>query len=313
MTDKRWPILDLDEGATEAEVRRAYAKRLREQGPEADVASFQALRAEFEAALAAARSGSSLSVGTNATMHAVVRRRMAIETFVPVRDPQPVNDEEPPQLRDAPRVPERPSRAVEEIARFLGDGDLVQACDRFDLARASSEIDLRTESEIELELARSWLTNTTLDAAALTAIVRRYRWDDAVSDFSLGSQIVARLQAEAVPAPKPGERFIGKWNWGAFCLTPFWLAAHGLARRGIRIFVLGAILFVVPLGFIGLLWIAIDNGRTGNALAVKHRKFADEEQFVAVQNAWRNWGLSLCIGLPLCLTIGVMWLVEVHR
>ncbi len=88
-------------------------------------------------------------------------------------------------------------------------------------------------------------------------------------------------------------------------MTPFWLMAHGLKRRGALIFVLGLVLLLVPLGQLGLLWVAIDYGRKGNALAVRHRKFSDEEQFVAVQNAWRNWGLAFCAAAPLCVLIAL--------
>jgi hypothetical protein len=94
--------------------------------------------------------------------------------------------------------------------------------------------------------------------------------------------------------------------------------AHGLRQRGIRVLVLGLISLVispVTLGllWIGLLWIAIYHGRKGNALAVKHRAFSDDEQFVAVQNAWRNWGLSLCLGVPLCLAFALALVVARYR
>jgi hypothetical protein len=217
---------------------------------------------------------------------------------------------------DAVRIPEGSNVVAEEIGHLLSDGDLAGACDRFDLARALNEINFSEESKIELELARHWLTNTTLDATALAAIVRRYRWDDAVSGFPLGAEIFARLQAEAKPVEKPvakpvekpGERFIGKWNWGAFCLTPFWLMAHGLKRSGIGLLALELVLLVVPLGPIAVLMIAIAYGRRGNAVAVKHRAFTNEAQFVAVQNAWRNWGISLCACIPPFLLIVLAWI-----
>jgi len=322
MADRFWPILGLDEGASEAEVRRAYAKRLREQGPEADVAIFQALRDEFEAALTAVRSGSPARTRAIVAGRSLATRPLVEEAVVHHVEPRtadagqpPRRDELPrfddaPRVEDAPRVPEPSSLAVEEITGLLAAGDLVGACNRFDSACASNEIDFRAESEIELELAHHWLTNTTLNATALAAIVRRYRWDDVVGDFSLGPQIVARLHAATVAVPKPGERFIGKWNWGAFCLTPFWLMAHGLRLRGIRVLALGLFFLVVPLlGPFGLLWIAIDYGKKGNALAVRHRSFSNEAQFVAVQNAWRNWGLSVWAGTALCLAFALVWVV----
>jgi plasmid stabilization system protein ParE len=427
MTDSFWPILGLDEGASESDVRRAYAKQLRRQGADADVATFQALRAEFEAAMRAARSGSPIRAVT-VTTTSIATQRAPAERLVQVIEPQPARDEPPAQhddvplpkgddlrsqrvdlrlqsddlrsqgdnlrlqsddlrsqsddlrsqsddlrsksdglrlqsgdlrsqgddlrsqgddlrsqgddlrsqsddlrsqsddslwsrIRDEPgedavRIPERSNVVAEEIGQLLSDGDLAGACDRFDLARALNEINFSEESKIELELARHWLTNTTLDATALAAIVRRYRWDDAVSGFPLGAEIFARLQAEAKPVEKPvakpvekpGERFIGKWNWGAFCLTPFWLMAHGLRRSGIGLLALELVLLVVPLGPIAVLMIAIAYGRRGNALAVKHRAFTSEAQFVAVQNAWRNWGISLCACIPPFLLVLLAWI-----
>jgi hypothetical protein len=323
-------------------VRRAYAKQLRRQGADADVATFQALRAEFEAAMSAARSGSPIRA-VNVATTSIATQRAPAERLVQVFEPQPVRDEPPahddapfPQgddlrsqgddslwsrIRDEPgedavRIPERSNVVAEEIGQLLSDGDLAGACDRFDLARALNEINFSEESKIELELARHWLTNTTLDATALAAIVRRYRWDDAVSGFPLGAEIFARLQAEAKPVEKPvakpvekpGERFIGKWNWGAFCLTPFWLMAHGLRRSGIGLLALELVLLVVPLGPIAVLMIAIAYGRRGNAVAVKHRAFTNEAQFVAVQNAWRNWGISLCACIPPFLLVLLAWI-----
>jgi len=290
MTDRFWPILGLDEGATERDVRRAYAKRLREQGFETGIAAFQALRAEFEAALAAARSEPAARAAPT-RMGSFPLRRIAIES-APLVEPN-----------DAPPEAGSSTPAVEEIRALLRDGELQRAGDRLDLALASNEIDLQTESELELELAHSWLANTTLDAAALNAIVRARRWDDVLSGFSLAPEIVARLQAESPPARRPGERFVGQFNWGAFCLAPFWLMAHGLKGRGYRLLLLGTILFVIPLGQLALLWIAFGYGRKGNAIAVKHRRFVDDEQFVAVQTAWRNWGLGLCTMLSVSLSL----------
>jgi hypothetical protein len=310
MTDSFWPALGLDESATETEIRRAYAKRLREQGPDADVASFQALRAEFEAALTAVRSAPA-TYATRRPEPSLATQRVTVEPAVRVLEATAPPREQPARTRDSARVPERSSSAVEEIERLLAGGELLRACERFDLARASNEIDFGAESGIELALARNWLTDATLDAAALAAIVRKHRWDDVLSDFPLGPQIVARLHAITVPVRKPGERFIGQWNWGAFCLSPFWLMAHGLAQRGIGLLLLGAVALVVPLGPILLFWIAFRCGRRGNALAVKHRTFADDEQFIAVQNAWRNWGLSLCAGTAACLVL--LMAVGAHR
>jgi hypothetical protein len=257
MTRKFWPILDLDFDSTESDVRRAYAARLREDGLDVDASRFQALRDEFEAALRSARSSSPVRLSP-----AVGARATSVRNDV----------------------------VTDEIERALRDDDLVRACRAFDLARASSDIGFAAETEIALRLAQGWLTNETLDLATLTAIVRHYHWDDAVSGFPLGQAIFARLREMT---PRPGERFRGQWNWGAFCLTPFWLIAHGLKARGIRLLVGGAIVLILPFGPLALLWVAISYGLKGNALAIAHRRFVSDEQFAAVQNKWRAMGLSI--------------------
>jgi hypothetical protein len=86
----------------------------------------------------------------------------------------------------------------------------------------------------------------------------------------------------------PGARFIGMWNWGAFLLTPWWLMNHKRPWRGI----LYLLLLVIPLASIGM---AIAYGVVGNRVAVESGRFADEAQFVAVQNAWRNWGFIIAV------------------
>ncbi len=235
--------------------------RLRELG-DPDALQFGPLRAEFEAALDLARSGTAFVDSAAANV--------ANLALLPVS-----------------------TVAIEEIDRYLAAGDLAGACERYDLARASSEIGLAQEAEIERTLATHWLADATLDDATLAAIARRYRWDDAVTTFPLGPEVVARLQARTAAVRKPGERFIGTWNWGAFCLTPFWLMAHGLTGRGLVMLFLGPVLLVIPFGVFALLGIAIRFGRIGNDLAVANRRFASEEQFVAVQNAWRNWGFAV--------------------
>ena len=314
MTDRRWPILGLDGELTEPEIRRAYAKRLRELGPEGDVASFQALRAEFEAALDAVRGGSRLGASANAATRPLPTRSLVVNSAASTIEPREQEQHRDDPLRRNTVAPfrEYTHRASDEIAQLLQNGDLVGACDRFDRAREEDEIDGPAASQIEVDIGRHWLTNSTLDIAALAAIARRYRWDDVLSNFVLAPEIVARLQASTTPVRKPGERFIGKWNWGAFLLTPFWLAAHGMVKRGIVVFVVGAILLIVPLGFIGTLLIAIEHGKKGNALAVKHRTFLDDKQFVAVQNAWRAWAASVYVG-ALCVLVAVAWIFETYR
>jgi hypothetical protein len=163
------------------------------------------------------------------------------------------------------------------------------------------------DAELELALARGWLADTSLDDAARLQIVRRYRWDDVLSALPIAADIMARLQAVApVSIARPGQRFIGQWNWGAFFLAPLWMMAHGLVRRGVVLLIAQMILFAIPYGFIISFVVAGYAGRNGNALAVKHRFFTDERQFVAVQNAWRNWGFAAGV-FEVMLAVGVVW------
>jgi len=294
MTGSRWPILGLDGDATEAQIRRAYSARLRAQGPDAPVAQFAALRVEFEAALAHVRS----------------LRPAAAESPSHSASENPIECDAAADLRASFAGSDfgGRARAVEEIRARISAGDLDAACGRYDMACAHGEIGFGAEIGIETELARAWLADERLSSQALAEIARRYRWDEVGSTFALAPQVVDRLRQAAVPPPKPGTRFIGQWNWGAFCLTPFWLFAHGRARRGLRVLVSGLILAVVPFGVLGVLWLAYTYGRRGNAIAVNARTFRDEQQFIAVQDAWRNWGLGVVLGT---LTLVIAALVAV--
>lgn len=95
----------------------------------------------------------------------------------------------------------------------------------------------------------------------------------------------------SLPVHAPGARYVGMWNWGAFLLCPFWLMNHGRVGRGILYIVLS----VIPLVSLAALGMAITYGIKGNAVAATSRRFVDDTEFVAVQNAWRNWGFGLLI------------------
>ncbi len=93
----------------------------------------------------------------------------------------------------------------------------------------------------------------------------------------------------SVAAPGALSRFSGMWNWGAFFLCPFWLMNHGGIWLGIGYLVVSLVPFLNLVG----LGMAIYFGIKGNDWALMHRRFVDEQQFVAVQNAWRNWGFVI--------------------
>jgi hypothetical protein len=118
--------------------------------------------------------------------------------------------------------------------------------------------------------------------------------------------------ASVVPpyAAAPLTRFSGMWNWGGFLLCPFWLMNHGALGLGIGYLVLS----LIPGLNIGALGMAIYFGIKGNDWAVQHRQFADEYQFVAVQNAWRNWGfvvalIGVVLGIIGAVLLGLLGLL----
>jgi len=62
---------------------------------------------------------------------------------------------------------------------------------------------------------------------------------------------------------------------------------------------------------------AIAYGVCGNLVAVTSRNFIDDVQFVAVQNAWRNWGMwvtaiSIVLGIIGGVIGGLASLVGSH-
>jgi len=102
-----------------------------------------------------------------------------------------------------------------------------------------------------------------------------------------------------LPAPAvPGAAYAGQWNWGAFLLCPFWLMNHGRVGRGIIYLLVGIIPFAQ-------LVMSIVYGVKGNEVASTSRAFVDDAQFVAVQNAWRNWGFGVLAVYVLLALIGV--------
>jgi hypothetical protein len=90
---------------------------------------------------------------------------------------------------------------------------------------------------------------------------------------------------------KPGTRYIGQWNWGAFFVPGLWLMSHG-RRGGNTVFVI-AMQLVLSANLVAyavlFLWVAVRCGREGNGIAVANRRFRDDAHFAAVENRWRNW------------------------
>ena len=94
------------------------------------------------------------------------------------------------------------------------------------------------------------------------------------------------VSTAAVAPGAPGAQYIRQWNWGAALLAPYWLMAHRKVTLGIALFILQ----FVPVVDGGVSLIAFFYfGANGNRMAVASGRFQDDTQFVAVQNAWRNW------------------------
>jgi hypothetical protein len=299
MRTKRWPILDLDEGAGEAEIRRAYARCLRQNGPDDDPDAFQALRAEYDSAIAS------------------LRGKKTEPAYVPVE----------PEPRPSPKVDivSEGVRARVEIAAAIAVGDVLGACDRYDRARRENEIGLADQMEIELMLARCILANTTLLPSELEQIARRYHWDDAISGFPLGAAIIEKYRfndsAKDVPKaskppkpPKPPKavrvvtphgELARKWNWGAFCLTPFWLLKNGRPLIG-AFYLLAVVVFVaIPLFQCVFVGISVWYGVQGKRIALASRTWASDAQFESTQNRWRNWGIPSFVAF-VCLNVTLL-------
>jgi hypothetical protein len=70
--------------------------------------------------------------------------------------------------------------------------------------------------------------------------------------------------------------------------------AHGRVLRGLGVLLSGLAIVLIPfVGQVFVLNMAYRVGKSGNEIAATSRMFQDDEHFVAVQNAWRNWGIPI--------------------
>jgi len=99
---------------------------------------------------------------------------------------------------------------------------------------------------------------------------------------------------------QPGAKLPDKlkgWNWGAFLLNWIWAIPHR-AWLGL---VLSLLLNIVGAIYLGVM---------GNELAWQNRRFADINEFKAVQKAWATWGLVLLlVGVGLGVAGAVLGLI----
>lgn len=70
------------------------------------------------------------------------------------------------------------------------------------------------------------------------------------------------------------------------------------------------ILIITGIPFLNFLTIPISffyYGFKGSDVAIASRPFLDEVQFVAVQNAWRNWALSINFGIYALIVLFIIF------
>ncbi len=93
-------------------------------------------------------------------------------------------------------------------------------------------------------------------------------------------------------------------------MTPFWLMAHRRWLYGVLFLIFAPPLCLSVIGFFAVARWAAHYGRNGNAIAVRYRTFASDEQFVAVQNAWRNWGIPIFAVAVTCMFVVMLALID---
>ncbi len=154
-----------------------------------------------------------------------------------------------------------------------------------------------------------WIFSIGFPLGAIVYWIRRPRLlQRAAADRAERDSIDSSEEAVPIePIEKPGQQYVGKWNWGACFGAPFWLMDHGRAWYGLLFFLVASI----PIVDLVCIPAAIYCGIKGNAIAVRHRYFRDNEEFVAVQTSWRNWSLPLLIGIPLVVFL-VLIIVTDH-
>ena len=102
----------------------------------------------------------------------------------------------------------------------------------------------------------------------------------------------------------PASQYSGQWNWGAFFLNPLWLMNHGQVGLGAGVLICSFLPFVNILALVSSIYYGIK----GNDIAMRYRAFSSEAQFVAVQNAWRNWGIGLFVAGIVLSVVGAIFL-----
>ncbi len=111
---------------------------------------------------------------------------------------------------------------------------------------------------------------------------------------SMMSATAAKFPTDAVFSRQSGLRLglrnplASGWNWGAFFFSWLWMFNHGYPRRALLLLVLD---LIPGAGLIA----RIHCGLAGNDIAFDGRRFESSEEYLAVQSAWRNYGLMLTL------------------
>jgi hypothetical protein len=108
----------------------------------------------------------------------------------------------------------------------------------------------------------------------------------AVQPGAYGGGAFVNTSGQGASAVVPQEVLTG-FNWGACLLNWIWGIGNSV-WIALAMFVVG----IIPFGGIAL---AIYLGLKGNELAWRNRRFESVEQFHAVQNAWKKWGIILFV------------------
>jgi len=198
-----WRILGVARDATEREIRRAYAAKLKQVDMVRDVAGFEALRRAYEIALARRRSAPVAADPVAEETAAEPARPVAAARLVIERSPASDPPADPGELfKTMKSLVAKPDYSVEPWLRLLNDPmlDFPQVNDAFEyeLVRALSEGELDTK--LDLSAGPEWRS----------LVERRYAW---VSDglrythqfprYTYLRDVLAYARRPQMPKPKP--------------------------------------------------------------------------------------------------------------
>jgi hypothetical protein len=171
-----WQVLGIAPTRDQAEIRRAYAERLKATRPDIDPAGFRALRDAFEAARAGAPRGA--------------------------MPPPPPPASAPPTIS-----------AAAEIRARLQAGRAREAVGLWHTAVAASELSFDEQDRLQVDIAKAVLADTALDAPTLDALTEAMQWEQVGAEFRAPESIVDVLRRRAALRWIEGMRAAGRQRW----------------------------------------------------------------------------------------------------